>query len=785
MNHTNCFQTRVAMGINTPLNQNLLTTEQVRPCSLNLLTTDSVRPESLLTYIADKIRGYDWRKFIIARYGDLARYANTGAWLLGIFVAVTAAITLYSLYHQYVAGGRRGRRPRVQPATIRTPSPNIPTVQSKSTSDRALLCEIRREPGCHLTVTNTCDSCLTGKHVPIRPVIQGYEESPKHGKFMNCAVVAMSAFNQHEQFRSFVENCEGAVDRCMITDEAVTSFLRINKLPISFDCVIDGASFVYYDGKSGVEHLPPIPGSSVGNRIVLANNHYIGYPVDHQVYVHPGSRITETHLPYLAMMPNLFLIPDCSTHADVRTSPYGDIIRKFNVLPTQSGPIEFRHVGDYGDIKLYSVMYCTQEVTVDNPLKQVSVGDKHYIVSPTHTTYVTDVRESVPNSILSDISARLATDKAEPEVLYDRVRTFLSSKLVSNSIKVSDYTPWVIYLVYTVNKSAQEAGPSVRVNLPFNASYTSRFIYNLSTFLYTYLPFSSFPIERVWNYPTVRVPTYEVFTERLNALTRNPFKHEARTPFSIVQPHADATSADQCVSSSGSDDSKCAQLDGTESISSSADTTPHTDFPASHTDDNVDDSLATENCLPVPSNLCDVGARVPGPDVYSVPDCTTRDSFVACTGDTPTDGISIGDATLYLMPVDFTRRNGSTFPGWEVVVGGGHDGDSVKLSVCFECAKNHGYRAINSRQASVYHYLTGLQHRRVDSCLVNQGTLAGRFAAQAPSAPVRQGEVSATNEDSYAGAAAIRRVGVEVPLSKKRTIARRKSRSSGKRFSRS
>jgi len=681
------------------------------------------------------------------------------------------------------------------PGERRTPTPSFTGV-GKSMSVSTTIKLLRNSFGVKHSATMKCVDCFDGlcttnHYAGSEPkYVQGYLKSEKHGKYLNCAVVALEKFGLADEFISYIETIDEPIVSGMITDEAVSSFLEKEQSTIHL--YVTQGEFVhkFYCGNKKAVLLPPQEASAIGDYIMLKGQHFTAHSNSNKHIILPGCVLSQTEVVKLANVDNVMVYPPVrKTHVSHCETEAGAVTPHFRCLDSPHGPVEQLFLFEQDDVKYYTVRYIASHKHLDKPWVRKNVGGQHFLINDETVTHVGDRYESMPKTIYNSVVARLATDVRKPSELYDSVRSFLASKITAHKMHISNPTAWVMLMSDAVNRAAVEAGPTVFYNLPFDAGYTQRFTYNIYYYISRLNPFASRPSSDEWLYENHDVPTYTVFTPRQNVDCKEPFRVDAKFPFQDVRQNADAAAFRECLCGTCADCEQRAQLDGEEGYETATDTSPYSDDEEPYNDSPrdvraMDDLSSVSESVSSSTSIHVDGVGIRRPDVYSVPDCTTGMSYSTAEYHTESDGRSIGDALLYLMSVEYTRRNGTTFQGWEVLLSrSGSDGDlepCIQLYVCFQCAVDRANGALSARKASVYHVLTSLQRRNQCTCRVNTNQLPVVPDTNV-SHKVHQGSGSSEGQREQTGTAPLRGVGGKIPRHKKGTAAQSSRRGRGQR----
>jgi len=445
------------------------------------------------------------------------------------------------------------------------------------------------------------------------------------------------------------------------------------------------------------------------------------------VIIHPGVNINGPRcLAFLASRSNLIMLPSPAiSTATYTVTPQGPSFLPFQSRLTTRGPITCHHLGTKHQFDFYTVRFAEVPVVCDANPNMFVVNGKHIVVNRRNATMV-ETGETIPLAILSTIAARMATSTAEPEKLYDQVGSHLRSKLTARNIRVSYFVEWQLFLIDYTNRASVSAGPSVRDNARFNPTMYHQLRYNFFYYARRLNPFSSVPSREEYTFPDIPVPTYEVFTPRVNADCNEEFRPEGPMPFPVVRAADDPPIIGEPVGDPRADNEQRPVVDGAPRADRAADPQP----PPYRADEqprvlDVDNVPPVQQHMPDPPDLPPAYDGTRGRYVLAVPDCTRARTLTSPTqGDRPFAAI-IGDATLSCVPRLVERDDGEAVWGWSLILEGELDWQRypAPLHLCWTCARHYARMAVTERR-SAYGVLARAQGiGNLDYCRVNQEEL--------------------------------------------------------------
>lgn len=401
------------------------------------------------------------------------------------------------------------------------------------------------------------------------------------------------------------------------------------------------------------------------------------------------------------------------------------------------------------NITLHSLHFSKSLGATAPPIKTCIISGKTFLESQELVT-CTDNLDTIPKCHLDTIAAKLATDGSDPARIYDCALAFLKSKCLSEKIVVKDLALWCIYLCERVNKCSIEISPSIRPNLPVNATIVQRIGYYLGRTSAQAKSYSSYP---KWDFKDVFVPSYTVHTQVAKCEIRDPIRPEPRTPFQDVRPTVDASADTECERSARTDGPECDLIPGVESSGTATDPAPVADW-----EDSIDKELANLDYRPtLPTLLSDetdsgpldfgLGCRPVSPTTESG---STTHSVLVSSDESTGLAEMFGDYQVYIL------RNPYAPGGWAGTFEGGQTPIEVPLYGCIPCVREAGRRAVDGRQSIARHL--GQFAGRFQGCAANaQGICQFEPCSTFGSTLPRSDKVAA------AQAEAVRQVGQEVP----------------------
>lgn len=490
-----------------------------------------------------------------------------------------------------------------------------------------------------------------------------------------------------------------------------------------------------------------------------------------QTVIYPGIVLDKRAQSHLAKRQNFIIVPKNSqVHVNCTTSNGVASTRPLIQHSDLTNCRGYKYdLPEECAFDVYTIMSTPEPVPKPKDYPMKSVGRSRFIFDEHLVTMVYPSLETIPRSILTNVSARLVTDRSDISTLYDYVRTFFISKTMAKNIEVSDNVPWIILLQDLVNRQSMEVTSSLRMNITMGATPWERIKYFIFYYAQRYDPSRSLPSNTDWDFAHHPVPAYEVHHPRVRVNPADPRRPERNQPFRNGSSDVDATYHSKSERNTSTDGSECDDFHGEESSSQTTDTeSDHQRDIARAQEDNKLLSQPTPRpvlsystaAAPVRDGvgrsnvLSDPRGRQPLSDIVSGFDGSRKTSTTTCA-----------DAELSVVPVTYPGSSRySAGEGWVVFLRSTTTDYAVSLTACYGCARRDLQRYAETDAGSARLSLAAKycgQHAN-NPCKISAGGLPSTIACAYAAARIREDDDK--REASFSLAEdSVRPVGLSVP----------------------